>query len=435
MHTRKPLLWLNVNINKKYKPLWAENYRYAILSGGRGSGKSVATQTFLRDLSYESGHKIVSTRYTMVAAERSVIPEFFSKFDWDDSPYGGGTMANDFELSGRTFTNSRSQSEVHFMGLKTSSGMQTASLKSIEGLTTWMLDEAEELVDDGTETKSNTFDSLDNSIRTLGKDLRTILSWNPSSQDAFVYKRFFQEKGIDITFNGIVDDILYIYTTFEDNLANLHESFVKKAEQTKLANPPRYDHIYLGKPIKENENALWKKATMISPYRVDEYPADMKRLVVAVDPSGTATGDEAGIIICGEDYHGHYYVIKDVSAQLSPKDWARTSIGLWKEYRADKILAEKNQGWDMVDATMAAVDENIVVSPVVAKRGKLLRAEPVSALYETGRVHHVGQFPELEQEMTTYTGDPKQKSPNRLDALVYCLMDLAIDGGAEIGFS
>jgi len=242
--TIKLLWWQNVNINKKYQPLWSGQYRYAILSGGRGSGKSVATQTFLRDLSYEAGHKIVSTRYTMVAAERSVIPEFLSKFEWDQSPYGGGTMVEDFNLTGRTFTNVRSKSEVHFMGLKTSSGMQTASLKSIEGLTTWMLDEAEELIDDGNDTKSNTFDSLDNSIRTRGKDLRTILSWNPSSEDAFVYKRFFKEKGVNITFNGIIDDVLYIYTTYADNIANLHPSFTKKAKQIENTNPARYDHIY-----------------------------------------------------------------------------------------------------------------------------------------------------------------------------------------------
>lgn len=424
-----------MNINKKYKPLWSDKYRYVVVSGGRGSGKSFAIQTFLRDLSYEAGHKIASTRYTMTSAEKSIIPELMGKMELDQSPYGGGTMTQDFEIVGKTITNIRSQSEILFMGLKTSSGLQTASLKSIEGLTTFHMDECEELINDGTETEASTLDRIDDSIRMVGMDLRTILVWNPSNEDSFVYQRFFKERGVDITFNGIVDDVLYIYTTFEDNLENLHPSFIKKAEQTKIANPPRYDHIYRGLPIKENALALWKMTTMISPYRVDEYPTEMKRLVVAVDPSGTGTGDEAGIIICGEDYHGHFYVIKDVSAQLSPKDWARTSIGLWKEYRADKLIAEKNCGWDMVDATMTAIDENVVITSVIAKRGKILRAQPIAALYESGRVHHVGQFPELELEMTTYTGDPKQKSPNRLDALVYCLMDLAIEGDDEIGFA
>ena len=136
-----------MKINKKYLPLWRDNYRYAVLSGGRGSGKSVAMQAFIRDLSYEAGHKIIATRYTMTSAEKSVVPEFSGKLNWDLSPYGGGDMSNDFDLTGRTFTNNRSLSEVTFMGLKTSSGIQTASLESIEGLTTCLLTVAEQPID------------------------------------------------------------------------------------------------------------------------------------------------------------------------------------------------------------------------------------------------------------------------------------------------
>ena len=415
-----------MNINKKYQPLWSGEYRYAILSGGRGSGKSVATQTFLRDLSYEAGHKIVSTRYTMVAAERSVIPEFFSKFEWDQSPYGGGTMAEDFTLTGRTFTNTRSHSEVHFMGLKTSSGMQTASLKSIEGLTTWMLDEAEELIDDGNDIKSNTFDSLDNSIRTKGKDLRTILSWNPSAEDSFVYKRFFKEKGVDITFNGILGDVLYIYTTYEDNIANLHPSFIRKAKEIEDTNPARYDHIYKGIPRKENPFALWKMTTMISPYRVQDLP-EMKRIIVAVDPSVSDTGrqDECGIVVVAEDFHGHYYLLKDLSELLGPEEWAATAVGAYNDFKCDNIIAEKNQGGELVTINIRIHKKNVPVKLVHASKGKLARAEPVASLYSAGRVHHVGNFAELEDELCTYTGKIGEKSPNRLDALVWGLTELA----------
>lgn len=416
-----------MKINKKYRPLWAEKYRYAVISGGRGSGKSVAVQAFLRDLSYEAGHKIISTRYTMTSAERSVVPEFAGKLDWDQSPYGGGTMAKDFELNGRTFTNSKSLSQVTFMGLKTSSGIQTASLKSIEGLTTWVLDEAEELIDDGTETQACTFDRLDDSIRTKGADLRTMLVWNPSNEESFVYQRFFRERGLDITFNGIVGNTLYIYTTYLDNLDNLHPSFVEKAEAVKATNPPRYEHIYMGRPIQENAFALWKKQTMISPYRVSEAPRELKRIVVAVDPSTTSTGhqDEAGILIGAEGFDGHYYVLRDDSAQMDPISWAKTAVGAYHDYNADMIVAEVNQGGDMVTLTVRTVDANVPVKTVVATRGKILRAEPVSALYQEGKVHHVGHFPELEHEMTSYTGDKSEKSPNRLDALVWLLTELA----------
>jgi hypothetical protein len=418
---------LSARINKKYKPLWSAKYRYAIISGGRGSAKSYTVQSFLRDLTYEAGHKIIATRYTMTSAKKSVIPEFASKLSAAKSPYSSNNMDDDFELIENTYTNKRSQSEIAFMGLKTSSGIQTASLKSIEGLTTWSMEEAEELIDDGTETEANTFDKIDDSLRKKGSHLRTILTWNPSNEDSFIYKRFFKDRGVDITFNGLIGDVLYIYTTYEDNLENLNQSFIDKAEQVKASNKPRYDHIYLGIPIKENALALWKKNTMLAPYRVSSRPEELKRIVVAVDPSVTSTGhqDECGIMIGAEDHRGHYYILRDDSGIMDPLTWARATVGAYHDFQCDKIVAEVNQGFDLVKITIGTVEKNLPVESVIATRGKMLRAEPVAALYEEGRVHHVGQFPELEQEMTEYTGAKKDKSPNRLDALVWLLTDLA----------
>ena len=416
-----------MRINKKYRALWVGKYRYAIISGGRGSGKSYAVQTFLRDLSYQAGHKIASTRYTLVSAEKSVIPEFVGKLELDKSPYGGGAMVKDFEIIGKNIKNLKSESEVFFMGLKTSSGIQTASLKSIEGLTTFHMEEAEELIDDGTETEACTLDKIDDSVRKKGIDLRTILVWNPSNEDSLIYKRFFKDLNIEITFNGIVDNVLYIHTTYEDNLENLHPSFIAKAEKTKFANRPRYDHIYGGIPIKENAFALWKKTTMIAPYRVGDAPPELKRIVVGVDPSATSTGhqDECGILIGGEDHNGHYYILRDDSGQMDPISWARTAVGAFHDFNADKIVAEANQGYEMVKITIDSIEKNLPIELVVATRGKIVRAEPVSALYQEGKVHHVGHFPELELEMTSYTGAKSEKSPNRLDALVWLLTDLA----------
>lgn len=411
--------------SEKYEPLWSANYRYAIISGGRGSAKSFTVQTFLRDLTYQPNQKIAVTRYTMTSAEKSIIPEFTGKIESEG-------LEGHFSLNGRTYTNSTSDSQLYFMGLKTSSGVQTASLKSIEGLTTWSMEEAEELVEDGTDTEANTFDKIDDSIRKKDAELRTILTWNPSNEDSFIFQRFFKDMGVDITFNGVVDDVLYIYTTYEDNLDNLHPSFVKKAERLKTVNPPRYNHIYKGLPIKENELALWKTSTMIAPYRVTEAPL-LKRIVVAVDPSVSDTGrqDECGILVAGVSHDEHIYILKDVSAIMSPSDWAKTAVGVYKEYEADRITAEVNQGGNLVEDVLRNVDANIPVNKVRASRGKLVRAEPVSALYEQGRVHHVGVFKELEFEMSNYTGEKGQVSPNRLDALVWALFDLAIEKKVE----
>ena len=416
--------------SEKYKPLWISKYRYCILTGGRGSGKSFAMQTFLRDLTFEAGHKIAATRYTMVSAEKSVIPEFRSKIEAEN-------LERFFELNGRTYVNNKSKSELFFMGLKTSSGIQTASLKSIEGLTTWAMEEAEELIDDGTETEACTMDKIDDSIRKKGATLRTILAWNPSSEESFIFQRFFKSRNVPIDFNGIVDDTLYIYTSYKDNIVNLHQSFINKAEQTRQANPARFDHIYMGIPIKNNPNALWVRDTMIAPYRTDDKP-DFRRIVIGVDPSvGSAKGeqDECGIIIAGVDHNGHFYVLEDASASLSPRDWGRTVAGKYRDYRADKIIAEVNNGGQMVEDTIRNVAENAPVKQVHATRGKLLRAEPIAALYEEGRVHHVGKFAELEAEMCSYTGSANQKSPNRLDALVWCLTELSDkDNSISISF-
>jgi PBSX family phage terminase large subunit len=426
-----------MKISSKYKPLWGEEYRVAILSGGRGSGKSFAAQTFLRDLSYQAGHKIANTRYTMASARKSIIPEFSEKLEMSSSPFGDWLMYDDFELVDNTYLNKQSQSEMFFIGLKTSSGIQTASLKSINGLTTFLLEESEELPDDGTEMHESTYDKISNSVRTKGKDLRDILLWNPTSIDAFVYKRFFQDAGVDITFNGIKDDVLYIYTTYLDNIDNLHPSFIEKAERVKAANPARYDHIYLGLPTSQNENALWKMDTMISPYRVLSLP-EIRRVVVAVDPSvseGEAKNDECGIVVVAEGFDNHFYVLKDASDHLSPLEWAKTIVGCYNEYQADKIVAEVNQGHKLVELTIKTILPNAPVDSVVAKKGKMTRAEPVSSLYEDGRVHHVGNFKDLEYQMCNFTGDPKQKSPDRLDALVYGLTELAFPKGKPLFFA
>jgi predicted phage terminase large subunit-like protein len=419
-----------VNFSEKYKPLWTGKYRYAILTGGRGSGKSFALQTFLRDLTFEVGHKIAATRYTMVSAEKSVIPEFRSKIEAEN-------LEKYFSLNGRTYTNTKSKSELFFIGLKTSSGIQTAALKSIEGLTTWSMEEGEELIDDGTDTEECTWDKLDNSIRKKGIQLRSITAWNPSNEESFVFKRFFADRGVDITTNAIIGDTLYIYTTYLDNIANLNDSFIAKAEQTKATNKERHDHIYLGLPTKSNPNALWKKDTMISPFRVHESPA-MQRIVVGVDPSvgaGTGKGDECGIVIAGRGYDGHYYVLEDASAMMSPRDWGRMVAGKYNDHKADRIIAELNNGGQMVVDTIRHSNECLPVKVVHATRGKLIRAEPIAALYEEGKVHHVGMFSEMEQELTTYTGKASDRSPNRMDALVWALTELSTGSqGVDISF-
>jgi Terminase RNaseH-like domain len=170
----------------------------------------------------------------------------------------------------------------------------------------------------------------------------------------------------------------------------------------------------------EVPGALWKQR-MIDDLRVSEYPP-LIRIVVGVDPSG-GSETEVGIVAAGLGANGHGYVLADKSkATPTPREWASETTWTYYELKADRILGEENFGGQMVETTLKMHDENISYKAVRATRGKLVRAEPICALYEKGMIHHVGNFPLLEEEMCSYV--PGGKSPNRMDALVWCFTDL-----------
>lgn len=210
-----------------------------------------------------------------------------------------------------------------------------------------------------------------------------------------------------------------------DNANNLSAAMLDMLER-------RYAGTRLGRQELEGEllddvdGALWTWQ-MIENARVREPPAVLKRIVVAVDPAATANpdSDETGIVVAGIDQDGEGYVLADRSARLSPNGWAERAITAYEDHHADRIVAERNQGGDMVKATLHVVDPSVPVTLVWASKGKHTRAEPVAALYEQGRVHHVGAFPELEGQLTGWTPESKT-SPDRLDALVWALTELML---------
>jgi hypothetical protein len=173
--------------------------------------------------------------------------------------------------------------------------------------------------------------------------------------------------------------------------------------------------------IDEAPGALWTRG-LIEKSRITKAP-DFDRVVVAVDPSATSTGDEAGIITAGRTGR-EFFVIADDSIQGSPKTWATQAVVAYHRHKADRIVAEANNGGEMVALTIATVDENVPVTLVHASRGKQTRAEPIASIYEHGRGHHVGNFPTAEDEMCLWT--PGDKSPNRLDAVVWAGTELMI---------
>jgi predicted phage terminase large subunit-like protein len=207
-----------------------------------------------------------------------------------------------------------------------------------------------------------------------------------------------------------------------DNANNLAPSALaelrKRYDGTRIGRQELYGEI-----LEDVEGALWTN-TLIDDARVDQAP-EMRRIVVAIDPSGgsTASNDEQGIVVAGEGVDGEFYVLADRSVRLSPAGWAQVAINAYREFEADRIVAEKNFGGEMVESTIRQIDYNVPVRMVTASKGKKQRAEPIAALYEQGRVHHVKTFPQLEEQMTTWT-QLYGGSPDRMDALVWALTEL-----------
>lgn len=221
---------------KKHKPIWnllGSNTRFFILTGGRGSGKSFEVGRFITLLSFLPDHKILYTRQTMTSAHLSIIPEFEEKIELLElQPF--------FEVQRSEIVNTSSKSEIIFKGLKTSSGDQTAALKSLQGVSTWVLDEAEELTDEAA------FDKINLSIRKKGVQNRVILILNPSTKEHWIYKRFFEQAGVKEGFTGVKGNTTYIHTTYFDNIENLDESFLNEINLIKKTNPNKYNHVILG---------------------------------------------------------------------------------------------------------------------------------------------------------------------------------------------
>ncbi len=221
-----------------------------------------------------------------------------------------------------------------------------------------------------------------------------------------------------------------------DNAKNLAPAFMK-AVVAKYAGTRLGRQELNAEMLDDVPGALWTR-DMIDEKRIKSAP-DMKRIVVAVDPSGTAgtgnegQGDDVGIVIAGEGFDGRGYVLDDFSCNLSPDGWGRRVEEAYTAFRADRIVAERNFGGAMVDAVIKARNKKLPVSVVTASRGKIARAEPIAALYEQGRISHVGAFAALEDQMCAMTpsGYVGDGSPDRADALVWALTELMLGNHAE----
>lgn len=277
---------------ENYHPLYEDKEKFIILiTGGHGSGKSFNASTFIERLTFEMTeaekivHQILYTRYTMVSAGMSIIPEMMEKIDLD------GTTKY-FKTTKTDIVNKMTKSRIMFRGIKTSSGNQTAKLKSIQGITTFVCDEAEEW------TNEEEFDKIMLSIRKKGIQNRIIIIMNPCDSNHFIYQKYIEKTHKLVEIDGVQvqisthPNVLHIHTTYFDNLENLSPEFLKEVGDMKVNNPEKYAHVVIGQWADVAEGAVFKKWGIVK-----EFPRECKKVGIGQDFG--FTNDPSAAVRCG----------------------------------------------------------------------------------------------------------------------------------------
>jgi predicted phage terminase large subunit-like protein len=262
-----------------------------------------------------------------------------------------------------------------------------------------------------------TFDQLMFGLR-LGQNPQCVITTTPKPTP--IIKNLVKRDGTVVTRGSTFDNA--------ENLAPAAlQQLKEKYEGTRLGRQELYAEV-----LDDIEGALWTWR-LVEKAKAEEGSApQLTRVVVAIDPAvtGNEDSDETGIVVAGL-LDGKYYVLADLSLRGSPDQWARQAVEAYHHYGADRIVAEVNNGGDLVEKVIRTIDRSVPYTAVRASRGKILRAEPIAALYEQGKVFHCGTFKELEDQMTSYT-PTSRKSPDRLDALVWALTELGRSSGQAV---
>jgi hypothetical protein len=388
---------LRLKTPKIFRPL-LEPARYKGAFGGRGSGKS----HFFAECAVEygllnHGSRIVCIREVQKSLKESVkllLEDKIKSFELTDQ---FAIMSDHIKTPGGGI--------ILFQGMQDHSA---DSIKSLEGFDIAYVEEAQTLTE-------RSLEMLRPTIRKPRSEIW--FSWNPRNAidpvDAFL-------RGETPAPNSIV-----VKSNYCDNPFLPAELEEERAHDEKT-NPVRYPHIWKGEYEPQAIGAIWTRETIHNCRRDEEPP--LTRVLIGVDPPITSNpgSDEAGIIAGGLGEDGRGYIIGDYSKQGSPHEWASAAVAAYDLHDADAIVIEVNQGGDMVKHTIHSIRPNIRVVEVRASKGKHVRAEPISALYEVGRVSHIGAFPKLEAQMVLMTaeGYDGADSPDRLDALVWLLTEL-----------
>lgn len=409
---------LNPGQQRAWDNLYTTTCRFCLLYGGSRSGKTFLTVFAIITRALKaphSKHLIVrqegsSARAAIMRGNMATIPVVIR------TCFPGLTYETNEKFGYLTLPNG---SEIWVGGLNDEKAMERILGNEYVSI----------YVNEASEVRYSAFTLLRSRLAQVVSDVRgtpipqrLYVDLNPTTRNHWTYRVWID--GIDPQDETKVDREKYGYEVINpmDNLDNLSGDFIADLE----ALPERARKRFMaGEYVEDVENALWRRSMI---RRVQELP-DLQRVVVAIDPaiSSEIGSDSTGIIAAGEA-SGTAYVLDDESGKYRPEEWARRAIGLYDEWQADRIIAEKNQGGDMVESVIRSQRADVPVTLVTATRGKYTRAEPVASLYERGKVFHHGRFDALEDEMCSFTSDFDRKamgwSPDRVDALVWGLTEL-----------
>jgi hypothetical protein len=385
--------------------------RYKIIHGGRGSGKSWSVARALLMRGVRKPLRILCAREFQNSLADSVHRLLADQLE--------PLQLSDFYTVGKSSIVGSNGTEFLFAGLR----HNVSKIKSFEGVDiAW--------VEEGQTVSKKSFDVLIPTIRRLGSEIWVTL--NPDLEDDDVWQRFVKWP----LPGSIVQQVNWSHNAWFPGELRLEKDHLKAHDLD------AYQNVWEGHCRSHVQNALWKME-IFGPNREpapeteqqrDALLATLKRVVVGLDPSGCtgeddSLSDEVGIVVVGLGHDGIARILEDATGHYSPNDWAKKAIELYDRWKADLIVAETNFGGAMVESNIRTARRNAPVKKVNASKGKVQRAEPVAALYEQGKVRHVGHFAGLERQYCQFStsGYMGARSPDRADAAIWALTELMLD--------
>ena len=389
-----------------------QDSRYKVLHGGRGSAKSWSVARVLLIRGTEEPLRILCAREFQNSLADSVHRLLADQIEL--------LQLSGFYRIGKSAIIGANGTEFRFAGLR----HHISKIKSFEGFDiVW--------VEEGQTVSKNSFDVLIPTIRKAGSEIWVTL--NPDLEEDDAWQRFVVGPP---RADAIVQPVNWMDNPW------LTDELRAEKDHLRALDLDAYENVWGGRCRSHVENALWKMEIFgANRERAPETEKEREvllstlgRVVIAIDPSGCAgendkRSDEVGIVVAGVGHDGIARILEDATGRYSPNEWANRALALYDRWKADRIVAETNYGGAMVESTIHTVRSTAPVKLVTASRGKVQRAEPVAALYEQGKVRHVGHFAELERQYCHFStaGYMGARSPDHADAAIWALTELVLD--------